>query len=88
MRKFRFAILVALTGACAVLWVGGATASHGGPKASVLGQVYVNDNTAPVNTVAGFDRMSDGTLTPIPGSPFVVGGAGAGSQTPRRARWS
>ncbi len=78
MRKFRFAVMVALAGACAVFWVGGATASHGGPKASVLGQVYINDNTAPVNTVAGFDRMSDGTLAPIPGSPFVVGGAGGG----------
>jgi 6-phosphogluconolactonase (cycloisomerase 2 family) len=40
--------------------------------------VYVNDNTAPVNTVAGWDRHADGSLTPIAGSPFVVGGSGAG----------
>jgi 6-phosphogluconolactonase len=41
----------------------------------------VNDNTAGVNTVAGFDRYADGTLTPIPGSPFAVGGAGTGHAT-------
>ncbi|MGZ4312644.1 MAG: lactonase family protein [Solirubrobacteraceae bacterium] len=45
----------------------------------VVGHVYVNDNTAPVNTIAGFDRHADGTLTPIPGSPFPTGGAGTGS---------
>jgi 6-phosphogluconolactonase (cycloisomerase 2 family) len=44
----------------------------------VVGHVYVNDNTAPVNTVAGFDRHADGTLTALPGSPFVVGGSGTG----------
>ena len=89
MRKFHFAVMVATAGACAVALAGGAAASPGGPKASVLGQVYINDNTAPVNTVAGFNRMSDGTLAPIPGSPFVVGGTGGGERrTPRRARWS
>lgn len=45
----------------------------------VVGHVYVNDNTAPVNTIAGFDRHTDGTLTPIPGSPFATGGAGTGA---------
>jgi 6-phosphogluconolactonase len=79
MRKLYFAVMVATAGACAVVLAGGAAASPGGPKASVLGQVYINDNTSPVNTVAGFNRMSDGTLAPIPGSPFVVGGDGGGS---------
>jgi DNA-binding beta-propeller fold protein YncE len=45
----------------------------------VVGHVYVNDNTAPANAVAGFDRHADGTLTPIPGSPFPTGGAGTGA---------
>lgn len=45
----------------------------------VVGHVYVNDNTAPVNTIAAFDRRADGTLTPVPGSPFATGGAGTGS---------
>ncbi len=44
----------------------------------VVGHVYVNDNTAPVNTIAAFDRHADGTLTPVPGSPFATGGAGTG----------
>ena len=42
------------------------------------GHVYINDNTAGANTVAGFDRHADGSLTPMPGSPFDVGGAGGG----------
>ncbi len=49
---------------------------HGSP---VVGHVYVNDNTAPVNTIAEFDRHADGTLTPSPGSPFPAGGAGTGT---------
>ena len=53
-------------------------AGHERPS-PVLGHVYVNDNAAPVNTIAGFDRHADGTLTPIPGSPFATGGAGTGS---------
>src|SRR5262249_43090732 len=38
----------------------------------------VNDNTTGVNTVAGFDRHADGSLTPLPGSPFAAGGSGTG----------
>lgn len=45
----------------------------------VAGHVYVNDNTAGVNTIAAFDRHSDGTLTPVHGSPFAAGGAGTGT---------
>ena len=45
----------------------------------VVGHAYVNDNTAVSNTVAGFDRHADGSLTPIPGSPFPAGGAGSGA---------
>jgi 6-phosphogluconolactonase (cycloisomerase 2 family) len=57
----------------------GAAASPAGPHGSrVVGHVYVNDNTAPVNSVAGFDRHADGSLTAIPGSPFAVGGSGTG----------
>jgi hypothetical protein len=61
MRAFRFAVLLVLTVAATVGVVGGATAAPGGPDASrAIGHVYVNDNTAPVNTVAGFDRMPTG----------------------------
>ena len=46
--------------------------------AHVAGHVYVNDNTAGTNTIAAFDRHADGSLTPVDGSPFPAGGAGAG----------
>jgi 6-phosphogluconolactonase len=45
----------------------------------VVGHVYVNDNTAVTNTVGAFDQHADGTLTPMAGSPFAVGGAGTGT---------
>jgi 6-phosphogluconolactonase (cycloisomerase 2 family) len=45
----------------------------------VVGHVYLNDNTAGTNTIAGFDRHADGTLSPLAGSPFAAGGAGTGA---------
>ena len=45
----------------------------------VVGHVYVNDNTAGINTIAAFARHADGRLTPLPGSPFGAGGAGTGT---------
>jgi 6-phosphogluconolactonase len=59
--------------------VGVATASASTGASKVVGHVYVNDNTAGSNTIAGFDRHADGALTPIPGSPFTAGGAGTGA---------
>jgi 6-phosphogluconolactonase len=43
------------------------------------GNVYVNDNTASANTVAAFHRRPDGSLEPLPDSPFATGGAGTGA---------
>jgi 6-phosphogluconolactonase len=45
----------------------------------VTGHVYLDDNTAGSNTIAAFDRHADGSLTPVPGSPFAAGGAGTGA---------
>jgi 6-phosphogluconolactonase len=79
MRALRLSGFLVLAAAATVVSAGGATASTSGPQTSnVIGHVYVNDNTAPVNTIAGFDRHADGSLTPIPGSPFAVGGSGTG----------
>jgi len=39
--------------------------------------VYTNDNQVP-NTVTAFSVGTDGSLTPVPGSPFVTGGDSAG----------
>ena len=48
----------------------------------VIGHVYVNDNnTRGVNTIGAFDRHADGTLTPMPDSPFVAGGLGSPATT-------
>jgi len=46
---------------------------------NACGYVYVNDNTAGTNTIAGFARQADGSLTPLAGSPFPAGGAGTGA---------
>jgi 6-phosphogluconolactonase len=72
---------VAMTLACAsVVAVAPAVASaHPHYPSPVLGYVYVNDNTVPANTIAGFARHADGQLTPLPGSPFATGGAGTGT---------
>ena len=48
------------------------TSTHGG-------YVYVDDNTAGTNTVAAFTEGASGTLAPLRGSPFNVGGAGTGA---------
>jgi hypothetical protein len=73
MRKLAVAFVAILAAAVTVVASSGAK-----PSGDVIGQVYINDNTSGVNTVAGFDRHSDGSLTPMVGSPFDVGGAGAG----------
>jgi 6-phosphogluconolactonase len=73
MNRFRFGLSVVLASACVLLTAGAASAASG-----VVGHVYVNDNTRGVNTIGAFDRHADGTLTPMPGSPFVAGGVGTG----------
>ena len=77
MRRFRFSALLVLVAGVAVAAGTGASAARA-ETSQVVGHVYVDDNTAPVNTVAGFARHADGSLTPLPGSPFAVGGSGAG----------
>ena len=55
-------------------------ASHSpGHFSAVVGHVYLDDNTAGTNTISGFDRHLDGSLTPLAGSPFSAGGAGTGA---------
>lgn len=48
-------------------------------ESPVVGHTYVNQNSTGTNEVAAFDRHADGSLTPVPGSPFAIGGAGKGS---------
>ena len=91
MKPPRLVILLALTLAGATVSSASASAApffghhhhereHQPERESfVVGHAYVNDNTAVSNTIAGFDRHADGSLTPIPGSPFATGGAGTGA---------
>src|SRR5580765_4411632 len=78
IRPTRIRGVVALV-VLAVVSLAIAAGAGAGRPSDVVGQLYVNDNTAGVNTVAGFDRHVDGSLTPISGSPFAIGGAGTGS---------
>ncbi len=86
-RATRLALGVATLGAAGILGslVAGpasATGLTGNVPTSfspVVGHVYLDDNTAGSNTIGAFDRHADGSLTPMPGSPFPAGGAGTGA---------
>jgi 6-phosphogluconolactonase len=71
--------LVSAAGLGAVTAAAVAGFSFGASAAGGVTHVYVNDNTAGVNTVAGFQRNADGTLKALAGSPFAAGGAGTGT---------
>ncbi|HEY3729611.1 MAG TPA: beta-propeller fold lactonase family protein [Solirubrobacteraceae bacterium] len=73
----RVSVIAALVAAFAV--APAVASAHSDHRSPVVGYVYVNDNTAPANAVAGFARHLDGTLTALPGSPFATGGAGTAS---------
>jgi 6-phosphogluconolactonase len=63
----------------ALIVLGVAAPSASASPSAVVGHVYTNDNTKTPNTIAAFDRHANGTLTPVPGSPFTAGGAGTGA---------
>ncbi|TMK35533.1 MAG: hypothetical protein E6G58_08925 [Actinobacteria bacterium] len=72
--------IVATIGLIASITAGLAgTAQVAAAASGVVGHVYVNDNTEGTNTIGAFDQHADGTLTAMPGSPFVAGGAGTGT---------
>jgi 6-phosphogluconolactonase len=78
----RRAIPLSLAAALLTVAAIGAQVASASPFGSpVVGHVYVNDNTAGTNTIAAFARHIDGSLTPVPGSPFATGGAGNGAGT-------
>ena len=75
--SLRLAVLtVALAGPAAASAHSLTTAGWAG---DATGYVYLNNNTAGVNTISGFSRSADGALTALPGSPFYAGGAGLGA---------
>ena len=57
-----------------------AAASAGAPSRPASSAICTSTTTPPAaNTIAGFARHADGTLTALPGSPFAAGGAGSGA---------
>ena len=76
--RWRVPVALSAVAAGAVLAVP-AVASASPLSSPVTGHVYLDDNTAGSNTIAAFSRHANGTLTPLPGSPFTAGGAGTGA---------
>jgi 6-phosphogluconolactonase (cycloisomerase 2 family) len=77
LQRTRVAVAIGLVALVmpALAW----TAQVAKASSGVVGYVYVNDNTAGINTIGAFGRHADGTLTPVAGSPFAAGGAGTGT---------
>jgi len=76
--RWRAPVAFGLLAAGAVVALPAAASASPYPS-PVTGHVYLDDNTAGSNTIAAFDRHADGSLTPVPGSPFAAGGAGTGA---------
>jgi len=83
----RLALGVATLGSVGIVGTLGSGAANAAPVANsaqgnfnpVIGHVYLDDNTPGTNTISGFDRHVDGSLTPLADSPFTAGGAGTGA---------
>ncbi len=67
--------------AASISLLGAATAASASTASTspVVGYTYLDGNTAGSNTIDGFARHVDGSVTPLPGSPFAAGGAGLGT---------
>ncbi len=86
-RALRVALGAVTLSGVGILGILGAGAAGAAPVAAftptnpspVIGYVYLDDNTAGTNTISGFGRHLDGSLTPLVGSPFTAGGAGTGA---------
>jgi 6-phosphogluconolactonase len=71
--------LITLAGAIAAIATTLSVGSVAAAGPGSVGHVYVNNNSSGQNTIAAFDRHTDGSLTPVPGSPFNAGGTGTGA---------
>jgi len=72
-------MLLSLAAAAAAALAVPASASASSFPSPVVGYTYLDGNTAVANTIDGFARHADGSLTPLAGSPFSAGGAGLGT---------
>ena len=86
MKRFRLAVLFVVVVVVSAVAAGSALAA---PKVSgVVGQVYVNDNAAAVNSIAGFDRHADGTPPPCLDHRSQREERGRAKASGRKARFS
>lgn len=76
-RRFLSPLVLGLAALGLFVLPGAAFAATG--SSQVIGHVYLDGNTTGTNTIAAYDRHVGGTLTPTPGSPFTIGGAGLGA---------
>lgn len=79
MRRLTHVLGLSVAAAAIATSLSGGALAAGPTGSAAVGHVYVNDNTTGRNTIAGFDRHADGSLTAIAGSPFDAGGAGTGA---------
>jgi len=83
--RFAFGVATLASAGALVTLVAGPASADGvtgnGPTtfSPVVGHVYLDDNTIGANTIAAFYRHANGSLSPVPGSPFPAGGAGTGA---------
>jgi 6-phosphogluconolactonase len=59
--------------------LGTAAAASASTASPVTGYTYIDGNTATANTIDGYARHADGSLTAMAGSPFAADGAGLGT---------
>lgn len=77
-------LLAALTGSAALLALASCNKKPGNPEGTDGGKVvYVmsNDWHDNANAILAYRQKSDGTLAPLPGSPFLTQGAGLSNPT-------
>jgi 6-phosphogluconolactonase (cycloisomerase 2 family) len=67
---------LALAAALAIAAAGPATQARAQDGARAQNVVYVESNDPNGNAIFAFRRADDGSLTPLPGSPFPAGGTG------------
>ena len=65
--------------AAAIGIVGVPAVASASTPSPVVGYTYIDGNTAKANTIDGYARHADGSLTALAGSPFAAGGAGLGT---------
>jgi 6-phosphogluconolactonase len=78
-KRTRLAVAGGSLLAAAIGIFGVPAAASASTPSPVVGYTYIDGNTATANTIDGYARHADGSLTALAGSPFAAGGAGLGT---------